>query len=105
MEMRGCQAELVSTVNAAKVVDTLFDDVVSRLNGNGVEKPAAWTGAGPEVDEGEIDENPKPDFNGESGTPEISFGFETGELFGGIRVLGLSMLRGAGIVSQRREGG
>jgi hypothetical protein len=72
MEMGSCQAELVSAVNGAKVVDTLFDDGVSGWNGNCVEKPAAWTGAGPEVDEGEIDENSKPDFNGENGTPEIS---------------------------------
>jgi hypothetical protein len=77
--MGGCQAELVSAVDAAEVVDSVLDDVVSGLNGNGVEEHAARTGTGPEVDEGEIDENSRPDFNGENGTPEISLDGDRGE--------------------------
>jgi hypothetical protein len=76
--MRGCQAELVSAVDATEVVDAVFDDVVSGLHGDIAEEHAARTGAGPEVDEGEIDKNSRPDFNGENGTPEISLGWRTG---------------------------
>jgi len=74
VEMWGCQAELVSAVDGAEVIDAVSDDAVSSLDGDGVEELAAGTGASPEVNERKSDQNSIPDFNGENGTPEVSLG-------------------------------
>jgi len=40
VEMRGCQAELISAMDAAEVVDAGSDDAVGYLHADGVEEKA-----------------------------------------------------------------
>jgi len=76
VEMRGCQAKLVSAVDTAEVVDAGSDDAMGYLHAYGVEKEAARTGTHPKFLEREIAKDLNPDFSGEGGIPVVRMGWE-----------------------------